>query len=158
MDETFQGGCYCRAVRFEVSDIFDAGYCHCSKCRRLSGAPAIVWASAPTGSFHIIQGSPSMFRSSENWERYFCSTCGGGLFGRYIVAPTNQQNFISFSPFTLDNPEAVRPTVHIWCSSKASYFDTTDKLLRFPEGTISHPSKRPSWRAECPDNAEAAER
>ena len=147
MNNTFQGGCYCGDVRFEVSDIFDAGYCHCSICRRLSGAPAIVWASAPIHSFRLTQGSPSMFRSSENWARYFCSTCGCGLFGRYSVAPTDQQDFVSFNPCILDDSEAVRPTVHIWCNSKASYFDTTDNLPRFPEGAISHPSKRPSWRA-----------
>ena len=57
MNDTFQGGCYCGDIRFEVSDIFDAGYCHCSICRRLSGAPAIVWASAPTHSFRLTQGS-----------------------------------------------------------------------------------------------------
>ncbi len=147
MNDTFQGGCYCGDVRFEVSDIFDAGYCHCSICRRLSGAPATVWASAPPRSFHLTQGSPSMFRSSENWERYFCSTCGCGLFGRYSVAPTDQQDFVSFNPYILDNSEAVRPTVHIWYDSKVSYFDTIDDLPRFPEGTISHPSKRRSWRA-----------
>ena len=120
MDETFQGGCYCRAVRFEVSDIL---------MRVIAIARNVVGLVERRQSF---------------------------LFGRYRVAPTNQQDFVSFSPFTLDNPEAVRPTVHIWCSSKTSYFETTDKLPRFPEGTISHPSKRPSWRAERPDNAEAA--
>ena len=42
MDDMFQGDCYCGDIRFEVSDIFDAGYCHCSVCRQLSGAPTIV--------------------------------------------------------------------------------------------------------------------
>lgn len=37
--ETFAGGCSCGAVRFEIGEIFDAGCCHCSICRRMSGAP-----------------------------------------------------------------------------------------------------------------------
>jgi len=33
------GECYCRAVRYEVADAFSyAMNCHCSNCRRTTGA------------------------------------------------------------------------------------------------------------------------
>ena len=146
MDEIFQGGCYGGDVRFEVANIFDAGYCHCSICRRFSGAPAIVWANALAESFRIMRGTPVGFASSENWERYFCPRCGCHLFGRYRQPPSETPALISFGVFSLDTPQAIRPTAHIWCSSRIPYFETTDDLPRFPEGTLSHPSKRSSWR------------
>ena len=95
MDEIFQGGCYGGDVRFEVANIFDAGYCHCSICRRFSGAPAIVWANALAESFRIMRGTPVGFASSENWERYFCPRCGCHLFGRYRQPPSETPALIS---------------------------------------------------------------
>ena len=39
MSVLFPGGCRCDAVHFEITEVFDAGYCHCNRCRNLSGAP-----------------------------------------------------------------------------------------------------------------------
>jgi hypothetical protein len=147
MNEIFEGGCYCGDVRFEVANIFDAGYCHCSICRRLGAGPVSWWANAPAASFRITRGDPAGFASSENWERYFCSRCGTALFGKYRQPPDEAQNLISFGVFCLDTPQAIQPTAHMWCSSTLAYFETTDDLPRFPEGTLTHPDKRKSWRA-----------
>jgi hypothetical protein len=35
------GGCPCDAVRFEITEVFDAGYCHCNRCRKSTGAPVL---------------------------------------------------------------------------------------------------------------------
>jgi len=148
MNESFGGGCYCGDVRFEVTDIFDAGYCHCSICRRLSGgAPVYVWACAPAESFHITRGTPACFASSETFNRYFCPRCGGHLFGKYRAPAPDATALVWFGVFTLDAPQAIRPTVHMWCSSKVPYFDIIDDLPRFADGTLSHPSTRRTWRA-----------
>lgn len=135
MNEIFEGGCYCGEVRFEVTNIFDAGYCHCSICRRFGGGLVSAWANAPVESFHVTRGNTSRFASSKNWQRYFCPRCGCGLFGKYREPPQEGPNLVSFGIFNLDTPEAIQPTVHIWCSSKVPYFDVSDDLPRFPEGT-----------------------
>jgi hypothetical protein len=147
MNEIFEGGCYCGDVRFEVANIFDAGYCHCSICRRFGGGPVTFWANAPAESFRITRGDPACFASSENWERYFCPRCGTGLFGKYRQPPAEGRNLVSFGVFNLLAPQSIRPTAHMWCSSKVAYFETSDDLPRFPEGALSHPDKRKSWRA-----------
>jgi len=147
MSEIFQGGCYCGDVRFEVANIFDAGYCHCSICRRFGGGPVSAWANTPVEAFRVTRGSPSRFASSENWERYFCSRCGCGLFGKYRQPPQEVPNLVSFGIFNLDTPEAIAPAAHIWHSSKVAYFETSDELPRFSEGTLTHHDKRKSWRA-----------
>jgi hypothetical protein len=45
------GGCFCGAIRWEASEIFDTIYFHCSECRRLSGAPVVTWAHIPQAAF-----------------------------------------------------------------------------------------------------------
>jgi len=55
---TFSGGCFCSSVRFEASEIFDAGYCHCSICQKFSGSPLCVWANTPGRAFRITAGEP----------------------------------------------------------------------------------------------------
>ena len=145
MEDTLRGGCFCGAVRFELTEIFDAGYCHCSICARFSGAPLVVWANTPGHAFRISAGSPTGFASSDHWVRYFCSACGGPVFGRQPSPPADGSDLVCIFTPSLDDPEAVHPTVHSWCNSGFSYFDTTDGLPRFPDGQLGHPSTRPSW-------------
>ena len=143
MSEIFRGGCYCGDVRFEVSEILDAGYCHCSICRRFASAPTVLWANAPASKFRVVRGKPSGFASSPSFVRYFCPRCGTALFG---ASPSNEGS-VSFSICILDEPVAVHPTAHIWCSSQLPYFQIADDLPRFEEGTLTHPRTRRSWRA-----------
>jgi hypothetical protein len=51
---TCEGGCFCCAIRYAFLDVFDAGYCHCSICRRTSGAPVIAWVNTPRASFRVL--------------------------------------------------------------------------------------------------------
>src|SRR3954453_5912336 len=57
MYELLAGGCLCGAVRFEVTEppLF-AGYCHCSRCQRRTGAAASVSARMQPGSLRILTG------------------------------------------------------------------------------------------------------
>ena len=52
------GGCFCGAIRWEGSNVFDAGYCHCSICRRMSGAPVFSFVHFREGDFRLTKGSP----------------------------------------------------------------------------------------------------
>ena len=69
----------------------------------------------------------------------------GALFGKYRQPPQEAPNLVSFGIFTVDTPEAIQRTAHIWCSSSVRYFDINDDLPRFPEGTLSHPTERKAW-------------
>ena len=52
-DAPLTGGCVCGAVAFEVTAPFDtAGYCHCKRCQRRSGA---LW------SMNAIVGADGLF-------------------------------------------------------------------------------------------------
>lgn len=147
MKEAFQGGCFCGAVRFEIGEIFDAGYCHCSICRRFSGSAFVLWANAPGRAFRITAGDPVGFASSDRWKRYFCPTCGAPVYGRHPSPPPEGSDLVCIATPSLDTPDAIRPTAHIWCGSGLPYVEVRDDLPRFSDGELTHPSKRGPWRA-----------
>jgi hypothetical protein len=146
MEKTFRGGCFCGAVRFELGEIFDAGYCHCSICRRFSGAPFVVWANTPGRAFQLTAGTPAGFASSDHWVRYFCATCGAPVYGRSPTPPADGSDLVCVFTPSLDTPDAVRPTAHIWCGSGLPGFEIRDDLPRFEDGQLTHPSERRPWR------------
>jgi hypothetical protein len=61
---------------------------------------------------------------------HFCGVCGTPLFSREAVNP----KFMGVSIASLDTPQAVPPTRHIWTDSKVAWFDTADQLPRYPAG------------------------
>ena len=65
------GGCLCESIRYEVDKVFDSGYCHCSMCRKLSGAPVLVWGVVKAPYFRLVKGTPTEYASSENGIRGF---------------------------------------------------------------------------------------
>ena len=127
------GGCLCGAVRYRLtSEPFDAGWCHCRMCQLNSGSPAMVFASVPSENYQVEQGSEHIrrYRSSEKAERWFCGECGTPLLYREVAGPTHD-----FSVATLDNPEAVKPTFHIYYSSHIAWAEAAeDGLERFSQG------------------------
>ena len=65
------GGCFCGAIRWAASTVFDAGYCHCSVCRRRSGAPVFAFVRFREGDFQLVKGGPKAFSSSSRFKSYF---------------------------------------------------------------------------------------
>jgi len=112
MDERVEGGCFCGAVRYAVSAIFDAGYCHCSICRRTSGAPVLAWAHVRAADFELLQGSPKELVTSPRGRRFFCAACGTHLFFRDGRA-SGEDELVGFHIATLDDPNAVKPRLHV---------------------------------------------
>ena len=54
-----EGGCFCGSIRykFEANDYTSAN-CHCSICRRTSGAAFVSWVRVPNDCFEYI---PELF-------------------------------------------------------------------------------------------------
>jgi hypothetical protein len=133
------GGCLCGAIRYEVDlPEFDSGYCHCSICRRSSGAPVIAWANVEPSSFRVIKGTPKRYRSSPTGERAFCPDCGSQLF----FVPSDPSRHLSFMLATLDDPTAILARLHIHSRDRLPWFDTLDDLPRYHDEPLPHPWKR----------------
>ncbi len=124
------GGCLCGAVRYwvETLPIDVADYCHCAQCRKASGAPVTAWVQVPPERFNVIQGQATGFASSAHSTRWFCAACGSPL---YMTDNANRSVGVTLG--TLDDANAVRPTVHGWTSARLDWLRMEDGLPRHPE-------------------------
>lgn len=124
------GGCYCGAVRYTVTGTpYNATNCHCSICRRISGAPFVTWFSVRLNEFHILHGEPRKFHSSARGMRGFCGRCGTHLTFQFTDG-----NEIDVSAGSLDQPEQVPPTDNTRTSSRLAWI--------VPDGLPDHPEAR----------------
>ncbi len=135
------GGCLCGAVRYEVDAgaVYDAGYCHCSLCRRLGGGPVIAWASVKAAGFRVIAGAAKWYVSSESGRRGFCEVCGAQLF---FDGP-GMAGLAGVNTGTLDEvPEGLRPKLHMCVADKWEWFEVADGLPRFDDNRLTKPEER----------------
>lgn len=125
------GGCACGALRFECSaDPEECGYCHCSLCRRTTGAPVLAYASFAAESFNYTRGEPAIYRSSGRGHREFCKRCGTQIAYRGAEA----QARVDVNVGSVDDPSPLAPQHHIWHGSRIPWFETADELERYPGG------------------------
>jgi GNAT superfamily N-acetyltransferase len=125
------GGCCCGAVRYRIeAPLLDVAHCHCGTCRRASGAPLVTWVTVPASAFAVTAGTPATFAASARAERAFCGACGTALTWRGHASPDT----IDVTVGSLDAPESVVPTMHIWTSRRLSWLRVDDQLPSRPEG------------------------
>ncbi|HEX9947483.1 MAG TPA: GFA family protein [Allosphingosinicella sp.] len=127
MAEHLEGGCACGSVRYQLrSDPFDCGWCHCRICRRVSGAPAMVFATVPAGDLAWTKGGDKVksFESSSFGRRRYCGECGTP----FLMEVDHQPETVDFSVATLDSPGAVTPGFHIFWGSRIPWFEVKDDL------------------------------
>jgi hypothetical protein len=77
---TFDGGCFCGAVRLTVSgEPVGMGYCHCESCRRWSAGPVNAFTLWKPGSVSITAGKDKLgaYSMTPASIRKWCTTCGG---------------------------------------------------------------------------------
>jgi hypothetical protein len=134
-----RGGCSCDAVRFEITEVADAGYCHCNRCRKQTGAPVSAFVHVPRAGFKLLSGE----LIAELWERrgrgMICASFWGG-----VCFDMGDRDLLSIDIGLLDEPARVRPTFHQCVSSKLPWLELNANLPRFDENTITHPKERPS--------------
>jgi len=125
-----KGGCFCGHVRYEASGAaFYESNCHCSICRRTTGAPFVSWFSVRRSEFRIVSGDPSRFESTAQATRSFCPRCGTQLIFEHRDFPDE----IGITTSSLDDPVSVPPKRHIHVSSKLPWIKLADGLLECPE-------------------------
>lgn len=122
------GGCHCGAVRYEMPETFiHHALCHCTDCRRCSGAPAVAWALVPTDQLQIA-GQTVVYASSQDGRRHFCGVCGTGLFYTNEVIFPGQTDVQSA---TLDDPDALKLQAQIQTAERIKWMETANDLPAF---------------------------
>lgn len=103
-----EGGCLCRANRYRVrGQPLSSVLCHCERCRRAAGAPAVAWVTFARTDFEILSGSAVRYLSSPGVVRRFCGTCGTALTYETEAEPDS----IDITTASLDQPELF-PATH----------------------------------------------
>jgi len=121
------GGCFCGAIRYRVSAATrDVSHCHCSICRRTTGAPFVTWATFPAAALVFTAGTPAELRATPRAVRQLCSLCGTALTFRETARP----NAVDVTVGSMDCPDAVVPAAHIWTSSQLAWLQLADDLPR----------------------------
>jgi hypothetical protein len=73
------GGCRCGAVRFSISaDPHFAAICHCSDCRRASGAPFLAFVGFDRDDVRFEGGECCCYGEAPV-SRSFCGLCGAPI-------------------------------------------------------------------------------
>ena len=83
MKHTWQGACFCGAVKFTVSGEPAAmGYCHCESCRRWSAGPVNAFTLWKPESLKVQEGEElvASYSKTPRSIRKWCKACGGHLF------------------------------------------------------------------------------
>ncbi len=139
-----QGKCLCGGVVFEVtSEPLVVNNCHCSQCRRYTGAAFATWVHVPRESFSFRQGA-DLVREYETagggiWA--FCCQCGSPV--PHIVPGSSS---VQLPAGVVDDEMEIAPALHQFVESKAAWFQITDHLPQF-EGKVPFERRLALWGA-----------
>jgi len=129
---TYAGGCLCGAVRYEITGaVSNPCFCHCTTCRRATGAPMVPWGTFAREAVRIVHGRLSEFRSSAQVARGFCAHCGTSLTYRHEA----RAGEIDVTLSTLDDPTVLPPPMHVWVKDRLPWVAIGDDLPQLPAGT-----------------------
>ena len=122
------GQCFCGAIRYETAErIRNQTLCHCTICRRTTGAPAVAWFTVATEDFRYTAGEPASLRSSSHGTRTFCPRCGTQL--TFVDDDTPDE--IDVTTGSLAQPEKALPHDHIFVADALHW---RDDLPRYQQG------------------------
>jgi hypothetical protein len=129
---TVTGSCLCGGVRFRLTRPFRrASHCHCSRCRKHSGAFGLTQGRVPQEGFRLLQGEEliRVYRPPGGMVKAFCSVCGSSLFGG--TWPDGPEVSVRFG--SLDGDPGIRPQYHSHTTSAAAWdVLPEDGLPRYP--------------------------
>ncbi len=129
--------CLCSGIRIQISGKLGAlVYCHCSRCRKASGAAFGANADVRRKYWNLLSGKDLLreFESSPGVFRAFCSGCGSPIYSRRETAP---DTFRLRLGLLNDDPDR-RSLAHFWMGSKAPWFEIADDLPQFTHGPDEH--------------------
>ena len=125
---TIKGGCLCGGVHYEVSgQLFNAGNCHCTMCRRQHGAAYSTYAQFKPDNFSWASGEDlvKVYATQSGGGWCFCGECGSTLAG------TENGKITCVTLGTVEGDPGVRPESHEFVGSMAAWHTITDELPQF---------------------------
>jgi hypothetical protein len=146
MEETFEGGCTCRRVRYRLmSRPLVVHCCHCRWCQRETGSAFAINAMIEADRVVALAGEPEVVMtptlSGKGQKIARCPTCRVAVWSNYAGAG-DRIRFVRVG--TLDEPDRLPPDIHIFTTSKQPW-------VILPEGAPAVPEyydRDRVWRPE----------
>ncbi len=112
------GGCFCGAVRYQFHEgEHPVANCHCSMCRKTSGAPFVTWLVIPAAQFEYTAGKPALLQSSDAGTRYFCDQCGTPV----VCLSSKHPEIVDVTLGSVDHPEQFAPTMDVFTDTRLAW-------------------------------------
>lgn len=128
MSKHTKGNCLCGEVSYEITDnigVFQ--YCHCSRCRKVTGSAFASNLFTKPDKFSWLKGEEFVGNYSPEDTKYFstafCKQCGSSLpwfskNGQTVIIPAG----------TLESHPGITPIQNIFCGSKADWYTPPSDL------------------------------
>lgn len=121
------GRCYCGRTRIRAQRPPQVvTYCHCSDCRRSSGAPVAAFAGFAVDDLSVEPTLTKWASAAPGAKRWFCPNCGSPIAAEYDYLPG--QIYVSLG--LLDQAEALEPQGHAHAEEAIGWLHIEDDLPR----------------------------
>jgi hypothetical protein len=134
---TLAGKCLCGAVEYAVADEFlYAANCHCSQCRRATGAAFKPFAGIERAKLRLTRGEDSLLTFGDAaGSDVRCKRCGS-----FLYSVVRDGAFVHVAMGTLVDAPTIHAAKHIFVGSKAPWFTITDDLPQYEEHVVAGPA------------------
>lgn len=127
MKKATTGGCFCGAVRYEVTgDAVIQLLCFCSDCLSITGTDGYAGYMVKESDFRLVSGEPTSHaktsKEGRHVHRHFCGTCGSNLWG------VTEFGLISIAAGSLDDPSIFTPIKKVFVADAPSWARIPDDL------------------------------
>lgn len=135
------GGCLCGAIRYVVTaPLAQISACHCTHCRRISGAGCSHNAIFDSATLTFTKGAPKRYvdraDSGNKLHRYFCADCGSSIMSQREKVP----EIVVLKVGTLDDASGLTLYRDVWTDSALPW-------VHIDDATEHHLRNRPSAMA-----------
>lgn len=127
------GHCRCGKVSYRSSaEPAFAGVCHCRNCQKSTGSAYATVVGLPADSLSV-SGTTKQFDdvadSGKAAHRAFCPECGSTVTQWVDTMP----GIIMITAGTLDDPNAVKPAMQLYCDSALPWAIIGGDVTSFPK-------------------------
>jgi hypothetical protein len=107
----------------------DGSFCHCSKCRKLTGSAVAAYGAVNKSDFVWVKGERNLthYVSGTNSSRKFCRKCGAFLLSEHLLEP----DFLFIYLGSLDSDDELDIEYHQYVGSKARWYMIDDNLVKY---------------------------
>jgi len=127
-----RGKCLCGAIEFELNgDVSNLYQCHCSLCRKVTGAAANAAFRIVADQFAWISGSGQIreFVTESGFKSHFCTTCGSPVPN----LTSNDSAYWIPAGLLEEKSSELELVAHLYVASRASWDVIADVGEQFDE-------------------------